>query len=251
MALSARSVKTSPCDISCKWEVAVLYKEQDVIIQTAKTLNNIGYMVITFDCRNSRGKSFNNRSCASMSSMYADLWAVISWAKEQSFYTEPFLLGGHSLGGSVVLNYAEKYLQSVSNLILISAIFDGNELYQNTAKSAPEFMQQLQNAGVIRTQDGVDCFLDCTYLNDLQQYDLYKNVTNLAMPTLIITGDNDTASLPENNQRFYKCLLCLKELHVLGNCLHIYDTEENKKDLDEKIRTFLYSSNLHNKKYII
>lgn len=38
------------------------YKEQDVILQGVATLQSQGYNVISFDCRNSRGKSFNNYS---------------------------------------------------------------------------------------------------------------------------------------------------------------------------------------------
>ena len=36
------------------------YKEQGVILQIIKSLQNQGYTVISFDCRNSRGKSHND-----------------------------------------------------------------------------------------------------------------------------------------------------------------------------------------------
>lgn len=89
------------------------YKEQDVILQIAETLNNLGYIVVTFDCRNSRGESFNNGQCATLTSMEEDLQAVIHWAEQQEFYTHPLLLAGHSLGGSVVLDYTEKHSQMI------------------------------------------------------------------------------------------------------------------------------------------
>jgi len=73
----------------------------------------------------------------------------------------------------------------------------------------------------------------------LQQYNLYNNLEKISFPTLLITGDKDTASLPENNRCFYASLQCRKELYVLSNCSHIYDTMQNKKDLDDKIRRFL------------
>ena len=215
------------------------YKEQEVILQTVETLSNLGYVVVTFDCRNSRGESFNNDQCATLTSMEEDLQAIINWAVQQDFYTQPFLLAGHSLGGSVVLNYAEEYPQIVSHLVLISTIFDGNELIQNTAKYSPDFLQQLQNGGVVRSRNNIDCFLDDTYLKDLLQYNLYNNLEKISFPTLLITGDKDTTSLPENNQRFYASLRCRKELYVLSNCSHVYDTVQNKKDLDDKIREFL------------
>ena len=186
------------------------YKEQDVILQTAKTLTACGYYVVTFDCCNSRGESFNNHTCATLSSMYDDFKTVINWLKTQNFYIEPFVLAGHSLGGSVVLNFAEQNSNKVESLILISSIFDGNELLQNTLKSSPDFLHQLQNGGIIRTRNKVDCYLDDTYLQDFSNYNLYANIHNLQMPVLMITGDKDTASTARDNERFYKCLNCKK-----------------------------------------
>ena len=215
------------------------YKEQDVIIKTAETLQNIGYTVITFDCRNSRGNSFNNDHCASTTSMLEDLSTVIDWAKAQTFYTSTFLLAGHSLGGSVVLRYAQEHSQFVNRLILISTIFDGHELYNNTAKFSPEFLRQLQNGGVTRSRNNIDCFLDETYIKDLQQYNFYKDIQKYTMPTLVITGDKDTASLPENNRRFYEALQCRKELHIFANCSHIYNEVKNQEDLNRTVKDFL------------
>ena len=215
------------------------YKEQDVILQTAKTLSHSDYSVITFDCRNSRGESHNNHSCATLSSMYDDIQTIIEWAKNQDFYVEPFLLAGHSLGGSVVLNYAELHPQNVSHLILISSVFDGNKLLQNTKVNAPEFFQQLQNGGVIRARNKTDCYLDSTYLYDFIKHDLYKNIQELKMPVLMISGDNDTASTFKNNERFYQSLNGKKELHILQHCSHIYDTTQNLSELNNKIEQFL------------
>jgi putative redox protein len=215
------------------------YKEQDVILQTVKTLNNCGYDVVTFDCRNSRGESYNNHSCATVSSMYDDIQTVINWLKLQNFYIEPFLLVGHSLGGSVVLNFAEQNPNKVESLILLSSIFDENELSQNTQKSSPEFFQQLQNGGIIRRRNNIDCYLDNTYLQDLQNYNFYASIQNLNMPVLIVTGDQDIASTQKDNERFYKCLNCKKELFILQNCSHIYDMPQNQSDLNDKITKFI------------
>ncbi|MBQ8464636.1 MAG: alpha/beta fold hydrolase [Alphaproteobacteria bacterium] len=215
------------------------YKEQDVILQTAQTLTYCGYSVITFDTRNSRGESFNNHTCATLSSMYGDLQSVINWAKTQKFYNEPFLLAGHSLGGSVILKYAEKYPQSVTHLILISSIFDGKEFLKNTQESTPEFFNQLKNGGIIRTRDKVDCYLDDSYLHDFMKHDLYSNSHNLNMPVLIISGDSDIVSRVNNNERFYQNLKCKKEICILQNCSHIYEEESNKLDLHNTIKNFL------------
>jgi pimeloyl-ACP methyl ester carboxylesterase len=215
------------------------YKEQDVILQTAKILINCGHKVVTFDCRNSRGESFNNHSSATLSSMFDDLQSVINWVKTQDFYNTPFLLAGHSLGGSVILNYAEQHPDIVNYLILISSIFDGNEFLQNTQENAPDFFNKLKNDGIIRTRNGVDCYLDYSYLDDFRNYNLYKNIDKLKMPVLVIGGDKDIASMSKDNERFYQSLKCKKEIHILHNCSHIYDTQQNQIDLSNKIKSFL------------
>lgn len=215
------------------------YKEQDVILQTAKTLINCGYKVVTFDCRNSRGKSFNNHSSATLSSMLDDLQSVINWAETQYFYNPPFLLAGHSLGGSVILNYAELHPNIVNRLILISSIFDGDELLHNTQENSPEFFDQLQNSGIIRSRNGVDCYLDCSYLDDFRKYNLYMNIDKLKMPVLVTGEDKDIVSTAKDNERFYQCLKCEKEIYILQNCSHIYDTPQNQLDLNNKIENFL------------
>ncbi|MBP5216085.1 MAG: alpha/beta hydrolase [Alphaproteobacteria bacterium] len=215
------------------------YKEQDVIEQTSKTLINCGYTVVTFDCRNSRGESFNNCSCATLSSMADDLQTVISWLQTQVLYIEPFLLAGHSLGGSVVLDYAQKHTQVVSHLILLSTIFDGNEFLQNLKKYTPEFLHQLKNGGIIRSRNQTDCFLDDSFLQNLKTYDLYQNVPALKMPLLIIGGDKDTASDIKSNERFYSAVQSKKQLRILPNCSHIYDAVQNQSDLNDTITKFL------------
>ena len=218
------------------------YKEQDVILQSANTLANLGYCVITFDCRNSRGESFNNGQCATLTSMEKDLQTVINWAQQQDFYVEPFLLAGHSLGGAVVLNYAQKYPQFVSHLILLSTIFDGNEFLQNLKEYAPDFLHQLQNGGITRTRNEINCFLDVSFLKNLTEYELYKNISTLTMPVLIIAADSDTSSTVKNSQRFYKYLKCKKEFFVIDDCSHLYDKLQNQKDLNDRIKSFLLNS---------
>lgn len=218
------------------------YKEQDVILQTQKSLLSQNYVVVTFDCRNSRGKSFNNQTCAGITSFYEDLKTVIDWAKQQTFYVSPFLLAGHSLGGSVAIYYTQQNPQNIKSLILISSVFSGEELLSNTKLYSPEFMKSLENGGVIRANEGIKCFLDDTYLKDLMNYNLIKDTDKISVPTLMITGQNDTASTPDDNKRFFKKLSCNKELHILDNCSHVYETEENQEQLNRYITDFIIAN---------
>ena len=217
------------------------YKEQGVILQIVKSLQNQGYTVISFDCRNSRGKSHNDMRCATLSDFCEDLAEVIAWAKNLPDFKPPFLLAGHSLGGSAVLNYALKNPDSIERLILVSSIFSGKELLDNTQKFAPEFYQTLLSTGLTHTQENRQCFLDETYLQELQKYDFYSLVPSFQKPILFITGDKDTSSMPENNQKFYEQITAPKTLCILSDCTHIYEHPHNLEDLDRKIADFVAS----------
>ena len=77
------------------------YKEQDVILQVISSLKAQGYTIVSFDCRNSRGKSFNNHQCATITDFCDDLKTVIDvkcedWKNESSMrkYLRPQTLFG-------------------------------------------------------------------------------------------------------------------------------------------------------------
>lgn len=217
------------------------YKEQEVILQIVKSLQKQGYNVISFDCRNSRGKSHNDMRCATLADFCEDLADVIAWAKSLSDFKASFLLAGHSLGGSAVLNYALQNPNSVEGLILVSSIFSGKDLLDNTTTFTPEFYHSLATQGVTRSQEGRECLLDLTYLQELQKYDFYSDIPNFPKPILLITGDKDTSSLPENNQKFYEQITVPKNLSIFQDCSHIYNHPRNLEELDRKIAAFVAS----------
>ena len=148
-------------------------------------------------------------------------------------------MAGHSLGGSAVLNYALQNPNFIEGLV--SSIFSGKELLDNTQKFAPEFYQTLLSTGLTRSQENRQCFLDETYLQELQKYDFYTLIPSFQKPILLITGDKDTSSLPKNNQKFYEHITAQKILCILSDCTHIYEHLHNLEDLDRKIADFVAS----------
>ncbi|MCQ2741115.1 MAG: alpha/beta hydrolase [Alphaproteobacteria bacterium] len=215
------------------------YKEQDVILQTVSSLKSQGYTIVSFDCRNSRGKSFNNHQCATLTDFCDDLKTVIDWTKNQSFYINSFILAGHSLGVATILDYATNHPNLIKAIIAISGVFSGQDLLKNTQKFAPEFLNSLQNGGIIRSNENVECYLDFSYLEDAQKYDFYPNIEKFNKPILLITGDKDIASTPQNNQAFFNQIKGNKELHILKNCSHIYEKKDNQNDLNDIISGFI------------
>src|SRR5690606_4155772 len=58
------------------------------------------YTVVTWDAVHTFGESQGGLyEDATITNYHSDLEDVIAWAKQQSWYVEPFVLCGHSLGG--------------------------------------------------------------------------------------------------------------------------------------------------------
>ena len=77
----------------------------------------------------------------------------------------------------------------------------------------------------------------------LQKHDFYSLVSSFQKPILLITGDKDTASLPQDNKNFYEHITAPKILSILQDCTHIYEKEKNQQELDKQIRSFIKKLN--------
>ena len=111
-------------------------------IQSAKNafLDN-GYTVVTFDARYSLGKSYGNVSNVSLSTFLDDLETVVSWAKKQDFYHEPYAIAGHSLGGATAILYSHNN-DNVNFLIPIAPVTGGQQWENSCMKNMPDFCKQ-------------------------------------------------------------------------------------------------------------
>ena len=101
------------------------FKEQPHIETFAKAFSDASYTVVRFDTTNTYGESDGDYADATTTNYYEDLEDVISWAKTQPWYQEPFCLSGHSLGGISTALYAEKYPEKLKALAPISTVVSG------------------------------------------------------------------------------------------------------------------------------
>ncbi|MFZ3054387.1 MAG: alpha/beta fold hydrolase [Minisyncoccales bacterium] len=121
------------------------FKEQPLLLEVGKIFKENNFTTVSFDTTNSLGESDGKMEDGTMTGYFEDLEDVISWAKSQKFYFEPFFLVGHSLGGYCVANYAVKN-KNVKSLILLCPVVSG-ELFQQT-NDIKEILEEWKETGM-------------------------------------------------------------------------------------------------------
>lgn len=219
------------------------FKEYHVIRRAAEAFLNNGYVVVSFDTRFSFGESDGDIKFASQTNSLADLQTVIDWAKTQDFYTEPFALCGHSLGGGSVLKYAEDNPEKVNRLVGLGAMVGGKYYLRSYMLYNQEFFEKWRetNERFCRksTDKSIYGYVPFDFVLDLQNYDMVFDAGKITAATLLITGENDLSSTVYNNERLLNRLTAPKELAVIENCPHTFDSETNQKDLYKTIDNWL------------
>lgn len=207
------------------------FKEQPHIETFSAAFRNNGFTVVRFDARDTIGESEGNMEDATITGYYEDLEDVISWAKTQEWYEEPFVLAGHSLGGICAALYAEHHPNEVKALAPISTVVSGALSYQTYN---PEVLKEWKRTGFLieesKSKPGKFKRLKWTNMEDRLKYDLLEKVQNLTMPVLMIVGEKDMGTPLEHQKILYDRLSGKKEIHVLPGAEHTF---REKKHLDE------------------
>ena len=204
------------------------FKEQPHIETMAKSFKGAGMTVIRFDTTNTLGESDGDYADATVTNYYQDLEDVIAWAKNQSWYQEPFYLAGHSLGAGCVALYAENYLGKVKALAPISSVVSGKLSFEAHPK---EELDEWKKSGWRATlnNEGVEKRLKWSHMEDRLKYDLLLKADKLIMPTLLIVGEKDH---PDTTKKLYNKLPGKKELHIIKNGPHTFVDPKHLKKIN-------------------
>ena len=219
------------------------FKEYYVIRCAAEVFLANGYTVVTFDSRYSFGESDGDLIYSTLTAAVEDLETVIDWAKSQDFYAEPFALCGHSLGGGSALYYAERHPERVDMLVPLGAMVGGKYYLRSYILNNREFFEKWRETGRrhCRKQNdkSVEGWVSFDFVTDLQNYDMVFDGGKIKAATLLVTGEKDLSSTVYNNERMYAALTAPKELVVIKDCPHTFDSDQNRKDLCEALDRWL------------
>lgn len=210
------------------------FKEQEHIKVMAQSLHEHGYTVVNFDSTNGLGESYGGLEAVTATSNYEDLEDVIAWAHTQPWYSEPFILAGHSLGSMCVTLYAEQHPEKVKALAPISTAVSGKLLL-----NSPN-MKQVRGAweetrwfiSDSKSRPGAVKKIPWSFMLDIQKYDILPKANLLTMPVLLVVGEDDPSTPLSNQQKFFKALPeGKKELHIINGAFHTFRSPEHLAEL--------------------
>ena len=203
------------------------WKEEDSLEIIRDMYIAHGFCVVMFDTSNSFGESEGDISNASVSSSLHDLEDVVAWTREQNFYTEPFMLAGHSLGGITSIIFTEKNTEKINGLFALSTIVSGKMWKKHRTKRE---LLGWRLKGSVRKTSGYDASksgeLKYNIVKDMMRYDGLKDAHNILCPVLLLVGSLDETTPPIDHQKLFGALPASKELHIIDGMRHTPQNEE-------------------------
>lgn len=213
------------------------FKEQAFIQMVSKIFLKNNYISVLFDATNSSGESDGVYEDATATNYYEDLEDVIEWASAQTWYCEPFILVGHSLGSLSAALFAEKFPQKIKALAPISTVVSGKFSVEAHKKYIPDQFKQWEKTGWLseesKSKPGVMRSLKWSHVIDRLQYDLMTNVDKLNMPTLMMLGELDEHTPLEHQKILYDKLPGKKELHVIKGSSHTFREQKHLEEIEK------------------
>lgn len=203
-------------------------------------LEDACYTVVTFDATNTFGESDGTYEDATVTNYFADLEDVVAWSSEQSWYNEPFIVAGHSLGGMSAALFAEKYPYKVKALAPISTVVSGTLSVERMASAEQLEKWQQDKIRVTISGDGKrEKRLKWTFIEDMLTYDLLPDAHKLTMPVLMVVGDNDSSTPLSQQQLLFEKLPFPKELHIIKGAQHSFYQLNEQKELKSLVKTWI------------
>lgn len=213
------------------------FKEQPHIGALAETAVKNNYTTVRLDTTCSFGESDGLYEDVTPSKSFQDLEDVVAWAKAQTWYQEPFVLVGHSLGAMCVALYAEANPTEVKALAPISTVVTGALTFTTGHYQLvlPEWKKTGWLISESVSKPGVIKRLKYSFYEDAIKFDLLPEVSKLTMPVLLIVGSRDESTPLEHEQMLFDQLPGPKELHVIKDADHNF---RDPKWLAELAQTF-------------
>ena len=212
------------------------------VVQTAKKafLDN-KFVVITFDSRYSSGKGNNDVEKVRLATFVEDLETVVNWAKTHSFYSEPFALAGHSLGGASVIQFSAKHPHQVNVLVPVTPVVSGQLWEKSCMKNMSDFCRQWKEDGDYKYTDARQqktVSIPYAVVTDCASYDAAVLLPQIEAETLVITAEKDividTADVQSLSDKIKTGRVAL-----IKSSGHNFNNRQNQTDLYKVIDSFL------------
>ena len=216
-------------------------KDSDHVKTFSKCFLDNNYNVIRFDATNTFGESDGKFEDANISTYFEDLEDVLSWAKSQNFYQEPFVLCGHSLGAMASVFYAEHNPNLVKAIVSVSAVVNADLSKKNY--SLEELNNWEKTGEIVEDWDGFEAKFKWLYMQAKEKFDLLKMADKLVMPTLLMVGELDDDTRPEYQQVLFEKIPGKKELYIIKKAPHTFREKEHLDEVYDIMNKWIKSIN--------
>lgn len=211
--------------------------EHPAVQATKKAFLDKGYSVITFDNRNSLGKSDGQVVNGRLSTYEEDLDTVVNWVKNQNFYGGRLVLAGHSLGGASVLRYAAEHPDEVETLVLITPVVSGQKWEESCMANMPDFCGKWKEKGEYEYRNAV---IPYAVVEEAKSYDAIKFASKIQSDVLLIAADNDRVIAPKDVKELSETFVVPQKLEIIEQAGHNFTGKQNRQDLYQTIIQFLH-----------
>ena len=212
------------------------FKEQLHIKAFNRALRAAGCTTVRWDARDSIGESEGKIEKATFNSYWEDLKEVIGWARKQPWFSQRFILVGHSLGSAAILLYAENHPDEVKLLAPTSAVVSG-QLFVKDYQPKEELAGWQKKGFILKestSKPGVIKKISWQMIESLQSYDALNKAEKLTMPVLLMVGDQDPTTPLSHQQILFKALPSPnKELHVIKGAAHTFRHPSHLKKIQK------------------
>ncbi len=197
-----------------------------------------GYNVLVWDATHTgHGRSGGSLRDATVTKAYQDLADVAAWAEQQPWWSNTFVLAGHSLGGAAALIYAGATPELISRLILIAPLVSG-KLAAKRINILVRIWWRITRR-LLHPGSPTRSFLGYNLLRDGLKYDGRLLASRLRVPTVIIVGGADRIT-PSNESMLlhHEIAPDLRHLVIIPHADHLFGASLH--DLEAVMKTALW-----------
>lgn len=209
-----------------------------------------GFSLVRFDASNALGDLEGDYSKFTTTSYKGDLEAVIEWVGMQSWWQEPLVLVGHSLGGLVAGLYASEHQAEVDELILFAPTLSGTSYENALSIHETEMLEMWRSTGTRKVKHPIsdeEFSLPYTFVEDMKKYSLEDQSNNLSMPITIYSGTLDTVSPVSDLEAFCNTIGKHATLQKLSDVRHILNSRKENEHIAQKLTKMHLQSKTSNK----
>jgi len=207
-------------------------KEVITVHRSSRALAKSGYAVFRFDF-SGLGNSEGNFSESNFSTTVEDINAAIEFLTEN--YAEPYILIGHSLGGTSSL-VAETNQHNIKKIITLASPSQPAHVLHHFGHALTMLEQNIPSSFEV---EGQFYDMEPQFVTDVRAWDMQTQLASLDKPVLIFKIENDQLVSEKNADEIQQWVKGETTLINLKNTDHILSNKEANEKVVEKIVDWL------------